>query len=206
MDFSQATNTQLQTIIRFDKDCPTHLLSGVVTELLNRRLLDGLMKKAIMKRFTKIDIAVKVLKMEEEDLFQFCQMKIFESLHTFKPGLQTFVYFASLYLIGRLEHLETTVKAKKREIYNHLVSTESKEGNTITTFIPSAVNVERTVINKIMIENSWNVLNETEKKAIVFELKGYERTEIAAMFGFHRCYGSDLLKRAYAKLRKQMGA
>jgi RNA polymerase sigma factor (sigma-70 family) len=204
MDYSNATDEQLKTIIRFDKDCPAHLLSGVVTEMMNRSLFEGLIKNAIIKRFTRIEIAASVLKMDEEDMFQYCQMTIFEALNTYVPGKQTFVYYAFLCLRSKLSHLEQQIKAEKRKVYEGLISTD--DDTNILSFLQSQSNVELTVVRKIMLEDGFSALREIEKNMITLEQQGYTQCEIAEMFGMNKRSGNVVLKRAYAKMRKQMGA
>jgi DNA-directed RNA polymerase specialized sigma subunit len=76
-----------------------------------------------------------------------------------------------------------------------------------TRIFRSHENVEKKVINKIMIENGIEKLKEREQQAIYLTMQGYQQYEIANMLGFkNKMSGHKLLNRAYSKMRKYIGA
>lgn len=202
MDWTKATDEQLKNIISNDKDCPTHLLSGVVTEMLNRNLLDRLAYRVIIKRFRRIEIAINVLKTTEEDLMQFCRMKIFESVNKYKQGLSCFLYLAFRYLISELRGLEVKAKAEKRKIYDSLLSSdaEMESGEFFINFFPSNMNVEREVIRKISLEEKLGPLSEQEKRTLLLYVKGYCMEEIAEIEHISKSGVSRRMKKITQKI------
>lgn len=189
MNWTKATNEQLSNIIAHDIDCPAHLLIGVVTELLNRNKLEGLVNKVIMKRFTKINIAVNVLGMPEEDIKQFCRMTLFASVEKFKPGKSSFLFFSYMRAVGELRDLENKVKAEKRKVYENIQSIDNQrneEGETFAELLPTSINVEREVIRKVSLEEKMQLLNWLERKTLLLYMKGYSSTEIGRMINKSR--------------------
>jgi RNA polymerase sigma factor (sigma-70 family) len=203
MNLSKASDNQLSNIISHDIDCPTHLLSGVVTELLNRNLLEGLVNKCIMKRFRKIEIAVNVLGMPEEDIKQYCRMYFFTSIDKFIPGKSSFLFFAYMNTLGLLKDLETKVKAEKRKVYENIQSIDNERnenGESFVELFPASANVEREVIRKISLEEKMQLLNGLEKKTLILYTKGYSSKEIGEMLHKSRKVAARQINNALSKM------
>lgn len=202
MKWDKATDKQLQMIIRYDIDCPHSLLSGAVAEMLNRGLLDGLVKKTIMSQFNRIEIAVKVLKVAEEDIFQFCRMKIFESINKYKQGMKSFLYFAFVFLKSELKDLELKAKAEKRKVYVAIQSIDTKldSGDTFASILPGRCNVEKEVIRKISLEEKLRLLTDRESKCFLLYMEGYNGTEIAKRMNVTRRTAEKNINAALTKM------
>ncbi|MEK3819668.1 sigma-70 family RNA polymerase sigma factor [Cytobacillus sp. FSL W8-0315] len=184
MDYSKATSEQLSDIVANDIDCPTHLLSGVVTELLNRNKFEGLITKTIIKRFKHTRIAIDVLGMPEEDIRQLCRMSLFTSIEKFTPGKSSFLFFAHMRMYSDLKDKENRVKAGKRKVYENIQSIDcqrNEKGESFVEIFPSTTNVEREVIRKLSLEESMQPLTRLERKTLLLYLKGYSSTEIGQM-------------------------
>ncbi|MGM7719422.1 sigma-70 family RNA polymerase sigma factor [Metabacillus sp. Hm71] len=203
MRYHLATDEQLKTIITNDINCPTELLGGVVHEMLNRNLLDGLIKKAIIRRFNVIDIATKVLRIPDEDLFQNCRMEIVKVVKGFKQGYRPFSYYLAICLRTYLKDLENAAKAEMRKVYENIQSIDvvrNENGDTYAELFRSNMNVEREVIKKIMFEEKMNQLTPGEKQTFKLYLKGYSYREIGEMLSVSKAGICRRMEKATEKL------
>lgn len=205
MRWELATDEQLKNIIKHDIDLPTHLLSGVVTEMLNRHLFDGLVKKVIMAHFHRIEIASKVLGIPEEDIFQFCKMKLFEAIPLFKQGKKPFIYFAFLKVRTDLKDYEGKVKAEKRKVYENIQSVDipNERGESFINLFRSTTNVEMEVIRKISLEEKMKDLTPLEKTTFQLYMKGFSGSEIGVMLNIARIKAARRINSALSKMSGQ---
>lgn len=200
MDWIKATNDQLDTIALYDKHLPTHLVGGLVEEMMNRKLWNGTIVFAARHVFKDTKGIMKyVLKIDREELFQIGNMVIAQSANSFVPGKSTLRTFMITCLKHKFTNMVRNARAVKRQGDEIAVEEEIQ-------IFRSTANVEKQVINKIVIEEAWDVLRDIEKKAIQLELQGFTQYEIDDLLGLGKRSSHTLLNRAYAKLRKKMGA
>ena len=207
MDYSKATNKQLNNIINFDKDIPTHLLGGIVLEMVKRRLWDKIINYSANKAYHNADYVMKhILKIDNEDLIQIAHIELTEIVKTFKQGMRSFGSYAIMCLIGKFCVIRDYAEREKRQSDLNTSDIDDLPLRIQNTVFQSSTNIENYVINKITIEDAWNVLKEVEKKLIILEQMGYTQEEAAEMVGYNKRSGNVLLKRAYKKLREAMVA
>ncbi|WNS74254.1 sigma-70 family RNA polymerase sigma factor [Bacillus sp. DTU_2020_1000418_1_SI_GHA_SEK_038] len=207
MKWELATDEQLMCIVGFDNECPPSLLKGAALEMIKRNLWEGIIVFSAKQVFQNAKYILKhQLKMDRQELIHIGHIEIMLQVEKFKPSLRTFKTFIIMCLKGRFMKMIRDAQAEKRFANISTKDVDHLDEKIQTKIFQSPVNVERTVINKIMIENSWDVLNDVEKKAISLEHQGYGQYEISRMLGYRDTYASVLLKRAYAKLKKKMGA
>ncbi len=208
MNWTNATNEQLKAIAFHDNSIPTHLASGVALEMIYRKLWSGIIVYAAKKAYRNVKYTLELsLKMTFDELIHIGHIEIMESLKKYQPGMRTIKTYVIMHLIGRFINLKRAAEQEMRIANIGTKDVDRLEEKVRDKLFQSPVNVERQVINKVMIDSAWTVLREVEKKAVLLEQQGYEQYEIAEMLGYKsKTHGNTLLKRAYAKLRKQMGA
>jgi RNA polymerase sigma factor (sigma-70 family) len=207
MRYELATNKQLMSIINHDKDLPTHLLSGLVEESIKRGLWDAIIIYAGKRAYHNVPYVLSnILKIEKSDLFQIAYIEIVRIIDTFKPGIKSFKDYVIMCLIGKFHVIRDYATREKRSSDLKTEDIDDLPSLGQGTVLTSPLNVEKYVINKITIEEVWDVLREIEQKAIKLYLIGYTQWELSEMLGLSRRSGQTILARAYAKLRKAMVA
>jgi RNA polymerase sigma factor (sigma-70 family) len=208
MKWECATDNQLWNIVKYDKDCPTALLSGVAIEMIKRNLWDTVTVYAARKVFKNVSFVLEQrLKMDLEELKQIANIEIFKRIKTFLPGMRTLKTYVIMCLISKFGKMLRDVHVEKRRSNIGTKSVDKLPEDLQTRIFRSRENVEKKVINKIMIQNGIEKLKERERQAIYLTIQGYQQYEIAAMLGFkNKMSGHKLLNRAYSKMRKYMGA
>lgn len=208
MDYSKATNKQLMTIAKYDNSIPTELLGGLAEETIKRRLWDGIITFAGEKAYKDLEhVRNNILRMDKDEFIHCAHIEIMRITKEFKPGMRSFMSFVVMCLISRFKKMLRAEDAEMRR-----ANIGASDVNTLPTDIQerifcSPLNVEKYVINKITIEEVWDVLREVEKQAILLNLYGYPQNEISLMLGFKsQNHANTLISRAYAKLRKAMVA
>lgn len=189
MKWESATNEQLLTIFNEDIDCPTHLLSGAVTEAFNRKLFNDLIYW-IFRNLTKNTTRAKdAWSAEDDDILSMGYCGIMNALNRWEPGKTGFKTFA--YMNIRTEFTRTLEQeaTQKREINKHSISydLELENGESYLSLFPSRTNVEKEVIRKMEYEVKMEPLNKEEQTIIELFLEGYKFTEINRnLFGSKR--------------------
>lgn len=170
--------------------------------MLNRNLFDNQIHKAIQKIFTVLDIAINKLSMSEEELFQEGRAEIWDCLQHYKPGKSPFSYFIAMALKSLYRDMEKLMEfgRKKTVLYTDSLYTQIGEEQTYMDILPEKVNVEKTVIKKIMFERKLSVLEENEKETFLLYLKGYSINEISQLTNVSKTGTNSRLKRAVKKL------
>lgn len=207
MNWTNATDQQLKAIAFHDNSIPTHLASGVALEMIYRKLWSGIIVYAAKKAYRNVKHTLELsLKINFEELIHIGHIEIMESLKKFEPGMRTIKTYVIMCLITRFKKLKRAAEQEMRIANIGTKDVDRLDEKVSSKIFQSPVNVERHVINKVMIDSAWNVLREIEKQAILLEQQGYSQYEIADMLGIHKRHGNTLLRRAYQKLRVQMGA
>jgi RNA polymerase sigma factor (sigma-70 family) len=75
------------------------------------------------------------------------------------------------------------LEREKRDQRNEVKEIETEEGLTILDIMPSYINVERHVINKVTIENLLNQLNGRQRQVVELFIQGYTGDEISERLG-----------------------
>lgn len=204
MNYELATDEQLKIIIRYDIDLPTHLLSGLVTEMIKRDLFGGMILKAIKKRFSVLSIACRVLNTTREELFQVLHIEIWESVKKFVPGKSPFAFYMYLALVSKLRDWEKGFSFGRKAVLHHSVSTQEKVAENLRyeDCLTDGMNVERTVINRITFQEKLSVLTDYEKQTFLLYLKGYSFAEIGEMTSISK---SGVNRRMKITLQKLSG-
>jgi RNA polymerase sigma factor (sigma-70 family) len=208
MKWELATDTQLWNIVKYDKDCPTALVSGVAMEMMNRNLWNTVTIFAARRVFKNVPFVLEQrLKMELEDLFQIANMEIARRIKGFIPGMRTIKTYVIMCLISKFSKLLRDVHASKRRSNIGTKRVDKLPDNVQTRIFRDHTNIEKEVINKIMLEQAIEHLNDKEKQALTLYISGYQYREISTIFGTtNQGYAHRLLNKAYKKMRIYLGA
>jgi RNA polymerase sigma factor (sigma-70 family) len=208
MEWELATDNQLWNIVKYDKDCPAALLSGVAIEMIKRNLWDTVTVYAARKVFKNVPFVLEQrLKMDLEELKQIANIEIAIRIRTFIPGMRTLKTYVIMCLVSKFGKMLRDVHVEKRRSNIGNKSVDKLPEELQTRIFRSHENVEKKVINKIIIQDGLERLSERERQAIYLVTQGYQQYEIATMLGFkNKMSGHKLLNRAYSKMRKYIGA
>lgn len=186
MRWNLATNEQLITIIKHDNSCPLSLLREAVIEMLNRSMFDALIGDRVHHQYRDLKKTELKQRWDKEDFMQFGRMVVFQAIDTFKPdkGMNFFSY-AYLRVGSELSKLKDTQQRKKRNA-SQMYSLNSKTANGsefVEFFYDHKINVEKYVVNKVLIEHLLERVNARQRKVVLLRLLGYEGAEIAEIIG-----------------------
>jgi RNA polymerase sigma factor (sigma-70 family) len=205
MRYELASNDQLETIINSDNDCPTHLLSGVVLEMIKRRLLDGIILYSAKKTYKNvIYVLERILQMDDEEFIHVGHIYILKRLEGFKPGTRTLKTYLIMCLQSKFAKMIRDAQVLKRKSNLHTQRVDVLPEFVQTRIFRDHANVEKEVINKIMMEEALAQMKPNERKAICLELMGYQKSEIKIMLGYHP--NGNLITKAHRNLKKYLGA
>ena len=205
MKYNLATNKQLMTIAQYDKDCPPSLLRGLAVEMIKRKMFDNLIVFSARRALINLNYTLThMLKINHQELIHIGHIEIIRIVDRFKTGMRTFTSYIVMCLIAKFKKMKRDAAAEKRVANIQTKNVDTLDLKIQEKIFQSPVNVEQFVINKIMIEKSFSVLREVEKKAVLLDQEGYTQYEIAKMLGYRDNYGFTLLRRAYKKLRREL--
>lgn len=185
MNFTLATDKQLNIIVTHEYDCSPSLLRGAVLEMLDRGLFDKIIAKVM---YTTVDTKQldRVFSVGEDDLMQIGRWEVIKALDTFNQSKgKNFISYIYQNIKCELMNEVTTLFAAKRDCskttsYNR----ELAKGVTLEMFLADKKhNVEKYVINKITVEQLMENLSDYQKKLIAKKLEGYTYQEMGEMFG-----------------------
>ncbi|MGE7880357.1 sigma-70 family RNA polymerase sigma factor [Peribacillus muralis] len=200
-----ATDTQLEEITKHDHDCPPSPLGEVVEEMLNRNLFDRMITHCCKMVFGSFNRMKELHSMELEDFLQIGRTAVFKAVKMFEPGKgKSFSSFVHMFIKQRIVECIKFLERERRDQRNEFRDIETEEGLNILDLMPSRTNVEKFVINKIMIEDFLNQLTERQRQVMELYLKDHNFEEIAEILG-RKGKGRSLNKTyndAMKKLRK----
>lgn len=186
MKWNLATDEQLLTICKHDKDCPLSLMREVVTEMLNRNMFDALIRDRVHYYYKDMKKTEQWQKMGLDDFMQFGRMEVFKALNRFEPGRgHAFFSFAFLRVSSELCKLMSSQQMQKRDAKKVLsMHQETDKGDDFSNyFFDEKMNVEKYVINKVLVEQLLERVNERQRKVVLLRMAGYENQEIAEIIG-----------------------
>lgn len=181
-----ATDRQLQVIVDYESDCPAHLLSGAVSEMLNRGLFDRIIAGCIHKTIEDVDRFQQVYHLDMDDLMQIGRIEVLNSLDGYKSDRgKRFSSFCYLNIQREILNIITILKAKKRDTSKTIsLNKATDEGKEILNFVADPKhNVEKYVINKVTLEQMLKRVTKHEKKIMFYRLQGYTFDEISSLLG-----------------------
>lgn len=185
MKWHLADNNQLDTIIKHEYDCSPSLLEGAVIEMLNRGLFDRIIADCIHSIFKDVKKTEQIHGVGLEDFLQIGRIEVLNALRKFSPKRnKNFMSFVYLKVKGELINQIVALESQKRD--NRKVSSYNKQidGTEIMEFFSDRKsNVERYVVNKVLIEQLLERVNEHQKKVIAYWLQGYTFKEISELMG-----------------------
>ena len=186
MRYEIATDHQLLTIIKHEKDLPSSLLRGAVIEMLNRGMFDTLIAERVRKVFPDIQKTEQKQKMDLEDFLQIGREHIFKALETYNPKRgMNFFSFVYMRVNSEMHKLLATLNYQKRDA-SKLVSMNNKtdEGKEYAEFFRDPyVDVEKYVIDKVLSEELLSKVNDYQRQVVLYRLQGYELKEIVNFLG-----------------------
>ena len=206
MKWELASDEQLFVIIKHEKNCPLSLLREAVIEMLNRGMFDALIGDRVHAKYKDMKKTEQKQKWDKEDFMQFGRMVVFQALDSFQPKKgMNFFSFAYLRVGSELNKLRESQQRQKRNA-SKLLSMNNKMdngGEFEQFFFDLNVNVEKYVINKVLIEQLLERVNERQRKVVLLRLAGYEHQEIAEIIGEGTASTiSQSYKYAVQKMRK----
>jgi RNA polymerase sigma factor (sigma-70 family) len=205
MKWELATDKQILTIFSSDHDCPPPLLEGMVVEMMKRKLLNGIIFYSAKQAYNNvIYVLERILKIDDEELVQIAHIHIIKRLKGFKPGTRTVKTYLIMCLISKFTILLRDSQMEKRISNVHTQQVDSLPEYLQSRIFRSSGNVEKQVVDKIMVEEALTHLREIERKAILLELMGYQHNEIKTMLGYHP--NGNLITKAHNKLKKYLEA
>ena len=182
--YTRATNKQLECISRYDTDIPTALLGRVVEEMLNRDLFDPIIKHCCLMVFSSFKRMNEVYSMELDDFLQIGRTAAFSSIKMFEPGKgKSFSSFVHMVIKQKIIECIKFLERDRRDLRNEVRDIETEEGLNLVNIMPSHINLEKFVINKIMIEDFLNQLTKWQRQVMELYLKDHNFEEIAEMLG-----------------------
>ncbi|SSS87786.1 RNA polymerase factor sigma-70 [Acinetobacter baumannii] len=204
MRLELATNDQLETITKSDPFCPQPLLKEVVGEMLNRNLFDRVIVSCFQSTVGNIERMKAIYKLDMEDFMQMGRMEIFKAVDRFQSDRgMTFSSFIFMVVKHEFGKFITILTAKKRDLCNEFsYHTETNDETELIDFFTATTNVEKYVINKLMIEQGMERITERQKEVITLRLEGYSVDEIGEKFGITHQAVSLSYKRGIEIMRR----
>lgn len=200
MDYSKATNNQLWTILRSEIDCPLPLMEGAFLEALDR----GLIRQYIKSTIKKIGISEETrykLHADYEDLIQIGYMAALKAMEGYDSSKGTFINLLHIKIFqayGMMFKASNVQKRKGEEISYH---TEIDDASTLEIFLVDyRKNVEKTVIQKMELEEKLNRCKPTEREVFERYMLGYSLKEIAVQMESKKATVGKWLKTAIKKM------
>lgn len=205
MRYEIATDHQLLTIIKHEKDLPSSLLRGAVIEGLNRGLFDSLIADCILTTFPDLVEMEKKLKIDMDDFMQIGRETAYRALERYdnKKGM-TYTSFVYLRVRSELTKVQQGFRYKKRDASKVTsMNNTFSDGVEYAELFADQTNVEKYVMDKIMAEELLSYANPQQKKIVLYWLQGYTFDEIAEMTGNkYRTTVFRSYKRAIENMRK----
>jgi RNA polymerase sigma factor (sigma-70 family) len=164
MKWYLATDEQLETIFNADTDCPNPLLVGVVSEMLTRGLLDGMIQH-MAKKFSS--------QLNRDEMYQAAYIGIYQLAKIYKYTQLTFKQMTYI-------AIERRIKSLLQQKYSHHAHLNDGALMNEMPVMESSVNVEKTVIRKVMLEEQLSKLTKKQRNIIELYLKGYSLRWIGA--------------------------
>jgi RNA polymerase sigma factor (sigma-70 family) len=202
VDFTKATNDELKTILNHEKYCPTHLLSGAVQEMVRRNMLEDLIFYSAKSVYRNVKYLLQhVLKMDWEELYHIGHIEMLMQAEKFKPGMRTPKTFFIMCLKTNFLKMIRDAESMKRLANCKTKNVDLLDPKLQDKLFGSPLNVEKYVINKIILEQALECLSDKERQAVELYQMGYTQFEVAERLGVVKNYGNVILKRAYQKMR-----
>lgn len=186
MNWSLATNKQLNVIITHEYDCSPELLRGAVLEMLNRGLFDRVISRVVHLITCNVRKTAQIHGYAIEDFLQLGRMEVLAAIEKFDPtkenNFMSFLYMkVKNIVIQKMQYLEAQMRDNRLvESYN----IELEDGTEVVEFInDNKTNVEKYVIDKLTVEQLLVRLNPHQRKIILYRMQGYKFEEISEMLG-----------------------
>lgn len=173
----ELTKEQLKHIIEHDHQAPPGTLSAAYEESVRRETYKHFVIGCILKYFRTTERAERLTKMTTDELKWLCYEKGFEALKVYKPGNRPFIALWSVYIKRGLRDAHRTHQAQKR-------TAELVEYEGVRDWVlPSPDHTEKTVLDRLHIQEIFNQLRDHEKEIVLKRYEGFTMHEIAEMQG-----------------------
>jgi RNA polymerase sigma factor (sigma-70 family) len=203
MRWELATNDQLWTIISTDWDVPVQHIEGLITESLNRKLFDNLIKHLINKMFYRWD---NERRYNFNDLYSLGYIGIVTALKNYKVGKGSFKTFAYMNIKSEFIHHLEKINSEKRKVYESVISLDvqkhdDNEGSFLDSLMDESRDPEKIVINKLFWKEELSKVSELEKEILILFSQGFSMNEIARLKGYNgAAFISRLFHRGIKKI------
>lgn len=178
-----ATDEQLLVIFKHEINIEKVLAVGLIEEMSRRRLLDTFIKHHINKMFGRCK---RDRRYELEELMQWGYFAIAEGLECYEKGhnikLSTFFHQIIERRMRRIiEHNSFQKRTGEVVSLNYQVGDDGKE---FIDMLVERQSVEKTVINRVLFEGWFSLLEEKEKQVLQLFSEGYSLREISGKMGY----------------------
>ncbi|MFP7447092.1 sigma-70 family RNA polymerase sigma factor [Bacillus infantis] len=181
MKWELATDEQLWNIIANDWHVPEVHIEGLVTESLNRKLFNHLIKHLINKMFPRW---CEERRFNFHDLYSLGYIGIITAMRNYKIGRGSFKTFAYMNIKTEFIHHLDKLNSEKRKVYDNIISLDvQKHDDNESSFLESLVDItqnpEKIVLRKIFFASEFTKLTDREKTVLIHFAEGYSMHEIA---------------------------
>lgn len=204
MRLELATNKQLKTIMNYDRECSANLMKKVVTEMLERGMLEKWVVYLSKPFFGNMKKGQVKLWLEDSDVIQLGYIGIWKALEKYEEGKSSFSTFSRYYIYSEWQNHFNKFNSQKRTMDRECFSLDmlvDDDGKTMNDFITISKNVEKAVLMKVHFESQMELLTPLQKSAILGYLQGYENKETAKELNVQR----QSVDRAFHRAVEKMG-
>jgi RNA polymerase sigma factor (sigma-70 family) len=124
----------------------------------------------------KIEKVEQIHKVSLEDFMQIGRIEVLKALETFESGRCTFSSYVYMKIKSRVIKELQSLEAEKRD-------NRKTTGTELIQLYADITNVEKYVVNKILVEQLLSNINEHQKTVLFYRLQGYTFKEISALLG-----------------------
>ena len=200
MQWDKATDEQLLVIFKYDHHVPKHHAIELISELTRRRIMDKFILHHIRKSFDRYS---KERKYEYDDLIQWGYYAVSEALQYYKTGKGAISTLCHLSIERRMIKEFWKSSADKRTGETISLNNQQHDENE-TEFIDRITdnqNVEKTVVNRVLMEGWFSLLDEIEVNILKMFADGYSMNEIARVMGYS---GAAFIHRKFHNAMKKI--
>jgi hypothetical protein len=157
MKWHKATNEQLETIFNYEYNLPNHLLVGLVGEMISRKMFDGMIISQAKRLMGSFD---------RDEVLQVAYIGLYQLAKIIKNGKQSLKNMCFIVVERRLRGLQ-----RKPYYKNNFMNQQALQHEVPEMF--DAMDVEKTVIRKLSMQEQFSRLTDKQKNIICMFLEGF---------------------------------
>jgi RNA polymerase sigma factor (sigma-70 family) len=178
-----ATDDQLIAIFKYDHFVDKQYVIELINEMTRRRLLDTFIVHHIRKSFDRFS---NKRKYEYEDLIQWGYFAISEGLKSYEVGRGAISTLCHLVIERRMlkEYERSSSQKRTGEVVSLNVKQDDDNATEYLDRLVESNNVEKTVVNKVMFSDWFDLLDEKEERILKLFADGYSMNEIGKIINY----------------------